>query len=149
MIFDEVDSGVGGGVVLARPPQEISLFELCEALDDPVLGEPTELLELVDRREVDRPEAIDATAQEDARPTAVAVVQLQDLAITPGALRYVERALASAERPGANERIGIGYIGVGRRGNQLMGLPADAQIVAVADVVGFAVVVGLVSSSAA
>jgi predicted dehydrogenase len=34
---------------------------------------------------------------------------------------------------GAGERIGVGYIGVGRRGRQLMGLPRDAQIVAVAD----------------
>jgi Rrf2 family protein len=29
--------GVGGGVSLARRPQEISLRELCEALDDPVI----------------------------------------------------------------------------------------------------------------
>jgi predicted dehydrogenase len=43
-------------------------------------------------------------------------------------------ALASAERPGANDRIGVGYIGVGRRANQLMGLPPDGQIVAAADV---------------
>ncbi len=42
--------------------------------------------------------------------------------------------LASAERPGANERIGVGYIGAGRRGNQLTGLPAEGQIVAAADV---------------
>jgi predicted dehydrogenase len=34
---------------------------------------------------------------------------------------------------GANERIGVAYIGVGRRGRQLMGLPKDAQMVAVAD----------------
>jgi len=34
---------------------------------------------------------------------------------------------------GANERIGVAYLGVGRRGRQLMGLPRDAQIVAVAD----------------
>jgi Rrf2 family protein len=33
----QTQRGVGGGVVLARPPQEISLFELCEALDDPVV----------------------------------------------------------------------------------------------------------------
>jgi predicted dehydrogenase len=43
-------------------------------------------------------------------------------------------ALASAERPGANERIGVGFIGVGRRGGQLTGLPGDGQIVAAADV---------------
>ena len=42
--------------------------------------------------------------------------------------------LASDERPGANDRIGVGYIGVGRRGQQLMGLPKEAQIVAVSDV---------------
>jgi Rrf2 family protein len=29
--------GVGGGVSLARGPQEISLRELCEALDDPII----------------------------------------------------------------------------------------------------------------
>ena len=42
--------------------------------------------------------------------------------------------LAGADRPGANERIGVGYIGVGRRGLQLMGLPKEGQFVAVADV---------------
>ena len=42
--------------------------------------------------------------------------------------------LASDERPGANDRIGVGYIGVGRRGQQLMGLPKEARIVAVSDV---------------
>ena len=41
--------------------------------------------------------------------------------------------LAAADRPGANERIGVGYIGVGRRGNQLMGIPKEGRIVAVAD----------------
>ena len=44
------------------------------------------------------------------------------------------RALASPERPGANDRIGVGSIGVGRRGSQLMGLPPEGQIVAAADV---------------
>lgn len=29
--------GVGGGVTLARPATEISLFDLCEAMDDPVV----------------------------------------------------------------------------------------------------------------
>ncbi len=43
-------------------------------------------------------------------------------------------ALAVSKKPSANDRVGIGYIGVGRRGQQLMGLPKDAQIVAVADV---------------
>ena len=41
--------------------------------------------------------------------------------------------LAADDRPGANDRIGVGYIGVGRRGNQLMGLPREGQIVAAAD----------------
>ena len=43
------------------------------------------------------------------------------------------RALAAQGRPGANERIGVGYIGVGRRGLQLMGLPKEGRIVAVCD----------------
>jgi predicted dehydrogenase len=42
--------------------------------------------------------------------------------------------LGRAAGPGANERIGIGYIGIGRRGTQLMGLPKDGRIVAVCDV---------------
>ncbi len=29
--------GVGGGVVLARPPQDIVLYDLCAALDDPLI----------------------------------------------------------------------------------------------------------------
>lgn len=29
--------GVGGGVLLARPPQDIMLFDICQALDDPLL----------------------------------------------------------------------------------------------------------------
>jgi predicted dehydrogenase len=41
--------------------------------------------------------------------------------------------LGAPGQPGANDRIGIGYIGVGRRGNQLMGLPPEGRIVAVAD----------------
>ena len=43
-------------------------------------------------------------------------------------------ALAAPGKPGPNDRIGIGYIGVGRRGNQLMGLPPEGRIMAVADV---------------
>lgn len=43
-------------------------------------------------------------------------------------------AMASSDRAGANERIGLGYIGVGRRGRQLMDLPKEGQIVAAADV---------------
>lgn len=41
--------------------------------------------------------------------------------------------LAAEKRAGANDRIGIGYIGAGRRAHQLMGLPKDGQIVAAAD----------------
>ncbi|MCL4694064.1 MAG: Gfo/Idh/MocA family oxidoreductase, partial [Candidatus Hydrogenedentes bacterium] len=36
--------------------------------------------------------------------------------------------------PGPNDRINVAYIGVGRRANQLMGLPKEGQIVAYADV---------------
>ncbi len=41
--------------------------------------------------------------------------------------------LAAPGRPGANDRIGVGYIGAGRRANQLMGLPPEGRIVAAAD----------------
>jgi predicted dehydrogenase len=41
--------------------------------------------------------------------------------------------LAAPGRPGPNDTIGVGYIGVGRRGQQVMGLPKDARIVGVAD----------------
>lgn len=41
--------------------------------------------------------------------------------------------LAAPGRPGPNDRIGIGYIGVGRRGVQLMDLPPQGRIVAVCD----------------
>ena len=41
--------------------------------------------------------------------------------------------LAAAGRPGANDRIGVGYIGAGRRANQLMHLPPAGRIVAAAD----------------
>jgi len=43
-------------------------------------------------------------------------------------------ARAAAGRPGANDRINVAYIGMGRRARQLMDLPADMQIVAVSDV---------------
>ncbi|MBM3335961.1 Gfo/Idh/MocA family oxidoreductase [Candidatus Sumerlaeota bacterium] len=43
-------------------------------------------------------------------------------------------ALAAPGRPGPNDRIGVGYIGVGRRGMQLSGLPAAGQIVGVCDI---------------
>jgi predicted dehydrogenase len=42
--------------------------------------------------------------------------------------------LARADRPGANDRIGVGYIGAGRRANQLMNLPPEGRMVAAADV---------------
>jgi len=58
---------------------------------------------------------------------SAAVSALAAPTIIPGA------ALASADQPGANERIGIGYIGSGRRANQLMNLPPEGRIVAAAD----------------
>ncbi len=42
--------------------------------------------------------------------------------------------LAAADRPGANDRIGVGFIGVGRRAGEIMKLPAEGQLVAAADV---------------
>jgi len=42
--------------------------------------------------------------------------------------------LALGAGPGPNDRIGVGYVGVGRRGLQLMGLPKEGRIVAVCDV---------------
>ena len=42
--------------------------------------------------------------------------------------------LAAPGRPGANDRVGLGYIGVGRRARQIMQLPPNARIVALADV---------------
>ncbi len=42
--------------------------------------------------------------------------------------------LAGGAEPGPNDRIGVGYVGVGRRGLQLMGLPKEGRIVAVCDV---------------
>jgi predicted dehydrogenase len=43
-------------------------------------------------------------------------------------------ALGTADHPGANDRIGVGYIGVGRRAQQLMNLPKSARFIAVSDV---------------
>jgi predicted dehydrogenase len=44
-----------------------------------------------------------------------------------------EGVLGAANLAAANARVGVGYIGAGRRAGQLVGLPPDAQIVAVAD----------------
>ena len=44
------------------------------------------------------------------------------------------KAFAAKGRVGANDLINIGYIGAGRRALQLMDLPPEARIVAVADV---------------
>jgi len=43
-------------------------------------------------------------------------------------------ALGAPGKPGPNDRVGIGYIGVGRRAQQLMSLPKDTVVTAVADV---------------
>ncbi len=60
------------------------------------------------------------------KSTAAAAVVAMPTFISANVLR-------SAERAGANDRIGIGFIGAGRRANQLTGLPSDSQIVAIAD----------------
>ena len=44
------------------------------------------------------------------------------------------QALSAAGLPGAGDRIGIGYIGVGRRASGLMGLPRAVQITGACDV---------------
>ena len=41
--------------------------------------------------------------------------------------------MAADGSPGANDKVGIGYIGVGRRGGQLFGIPKDAEIRATSD----------------
>jgi len=58
------------------------------------------------------------------------------LAASASALPYLipSGVLAAPGRPGANDRINIGYIGVGRRAREIMNLPKDAQIVAISDV---------------
>ena len=58
------------------------------------------------------------------------------LAAPAFALPYLIPAgvLAAPGKPGANDRIGVGYVGVGRRAQQLMKLPAEAQMVAVSDI---------------
>jgi predicted dehydrogenase len=43
-------------------------------------------------------------------------------------------AHAKPGNPGPNDRVGIGYVSVGRRARQLMGLPKGTEIVAISDV---------------
>jgi predicted dehydrogenase len=62
------------------------------------------------------------------RTTSLAVGGLALPALIPSGV------LASRGQPGANDRIGVGYVGCGRRGNQLLGLPPEGRIVAAADV---------------
>jgi Rrf2 family protein len=38
--FLSTQRGLNGGVMLARPPEEISLLALCEAFDDPIVRRP-------------------------------------------------------------------------------------------------------------
>lgn len=37
--FVATQRGIGGGVLLARSPNQVSLYDLCEALDDPIVQE--------------------------------------------------------------------------------------------------------------
>jgi len=62
------------------------------------------------------------------RTAALASASMAVPAIIP------QGVLAAESRPGANERIGVGYIGCGRRANQLLGLPPEGRVVAAADV---------------
>lgn len=55
---------------------------------------------------------------------------LASLVAAPGVF---SSRIAAAGRAGPNQRVGVGFIGTGRRARQLMELPADAQIVAVCD----------------
>lgn len=48
--------------------------------------------------------------------------------------RGPSRAAWAAERVGPNDRVGVAYIGAGRRAQQLMNLPPTARIVAICDV---------------
>ena len=54
--------------------------------------------------------------------------------IAAGPLLLTSCATTGRGRVSPNERIGVGVIGVGRRGQQLMGLPEGAEIVAISDV---------------
>ncbi len=44
------------------------------------------------------------------------------------------RVLGGPGKPGPNAQVGVGYIGLGRRGLQLLGLPPEGRIVAACDV---------------
>ncbi len=50
------------------------------------------------------------------------------------AMMIPSHVLARHGQPGANDKIAVGYIGAGRRANQLMSLPQEGRIVAAADV---------------
>ncbi len=60
-------------------------------------------------------------------------IQLAAAAVT-GPHIVAATTLAAAGRVAPSDQVGIGYIGAGRRGNQLTGLPPAGRIVAVADV---------------
>lgn len=56
------------------------------------------------------------------------------LAATTAPTIIPSTVLGRPGQPGANDRIGVAYIGAGRRANQLMQLPPEGRIVATADV---------------
>ena len=62
------------------------------------------------------------------RSTALAAAAASGPLILPSGV------LGAPGQPGANDRVGIAYIGMGRRAGQLLALPKDCRIVAVADV---------------
>jgi predicted dehydrogenase len=53
--------------------------------------------------------------------------------LAAGPFLVPRRVLAAAGRPGASDRIGVAYIGAGRRANQLLDLPPEGRVVAVCD----------------
>ena len=64
-------------------------------------------------------------------------LRLSLAAATTAAPLFISRsALAQADRPGANSRVGVALIGCGRRGQSYIdpGLPPRTQIVAACDV---------------
>jgi predicted dehydrogenase len=60
--------------------------------------------------------------------------QLLATGLAAAPLFIPRHVLAAPGQPGANDRIGVGYFGAGRRANQLMGLPPEGKIVAACDV---------------